>query len=627
MIICSVNGIAKSFGGNQLFKDLSLEIHEGKRVGLVGRNGCGKTTLMRMLAGAETIDEGIIHWKKGLRIGYLAQIPSFENLSVNEVLKTAFQHLVTIDVRVKEIEANMSIETDPGELQSLIDEYGKLQDEFTLSGGYEMDFELDRVTQGLQIVELREKAFSLLSGGEKTKVGLALSLLRKPDLLLLDEPTNHLDLMAVEWLGSFLKSYSGTIVLISHDRYFLDEVVTSVLDMEDGEIELYHTNFSGFIKEKEDRLLREFQEFQEQQKKIKKMKEAIKRLRDWANRSNPPSAGLHKRATNMQRALDRIEKLDRPKLENKKMAIDFEANGRSGKDVIVLKDVMKTFGNRNLFKDVNMLIQFKERVAIVGENGTGKSTLLKLMLKDINADHGIVKLGSNVKVGYLSQHVFHDIGDERLIDVFRSEVSVNEGEARHILAGFLFYGPAVFRKVNQLSGGERMRLKLAQLMYKDVNLLILDEPTNHLDIDSCEVLEDALGHFNGTVLAVSHDRYFLNKLFNKTYWLHNGKVYFFEGNYEWARTKFTEINVKTISTSLPVKKENVFRRVKDARDHTQPSPHELEYQLEELESVIGKLKHELEQFSELDVIQKHNEEIEKLEKQREELYDLLDSVS
>jgi ATP-binding cassette, subfamily F, member 3 len=624
MIICSVNGISKSFGGNQIIQDLSLEIHEGKRVGLVGRNGCGKTTLMRMLAGAETVDEGIIHWKKGLKIGYLAQIPSFEDLSVKEVLKTAFQHLVNIEERMKEIEADMNTETNPDKLQSLIDEYGKLQDEFTLSGGYEMDFELERVTQGLKIVKLTEKAFTLLSGGEKTKVGLALSLLRKPDLLLLDEPTNHLDLMAVEWLGSFLKSYSGTIVLISHDRYFLDEVVTNVLDMEDGEVELYHTNFSGFVKEKEDRLLREFQEYQEQQKKIKKMKEAIKRLRDWANRSNPPSAGLHKRATNMQRALDRIEKLERPKLENKKMAIDFEANDRSGKDVLVLKDVTKTFGNRTLFKDVNMLIQFKDRAAIVGENGTGKSTLLKLMLEDLDADQGIVKLGSNVKVGYLSQHVFHGIGDERLIDVFRSEVSVNEGEARHILARFLFYGPAVFRKVNQLSGGERMRLRLAQLMYKDVNLLILDEPTNHLDIDSCEVLEEALEQFNGTVLGVSHDRYFLNKLFNKTYWLHNGKVDFFDGNYDWARSKLSEISAKNVSIS-PAKK--VVQRVKSVKDKIQPSPLEIELQLEELESAIVKLQQELEKISELDVMQKYYNELERLEMQRDELYDLLDSVS
>ena len=327
MIVCSVNHIAKSFGGTIIFEDLSFEVHEGSRIGLVGRNGCGKTTLLKLLANQESVDGGVIHWKKGLKIGYLAQIPDYKELTVKEVLKTAFEQLVETGSKLQQLEVEMGEELTQTELQKLMDQYGKLQDDFILNGGYEMDAEMDRVSHGLNIIDLIDKPFSLLSGGEKTKVGLALSLLKKPELLLLDEPTNHLDLMAIEWLGTFLKEYSGTIILISHDRYFLDEVVSKVLDMEDGEIELYHTNFSGYVKEKEERLLREFQEYQEQQRKIKKMKEAIKRLRDWANRANPPSAALHKRATNMQRALDRIEKLDRPKLDVKKMAIDFEANG------------------------------------------------------------------------------------------------------------------------------------------------------------------------------------------------------------------------------------------------------------------------------------------------------------
>ncbi|MDR6122935.1 ATP-binding cassette subfamily F protein 3 [Bacillus sp. SLBN-46] len=541
MIICSVNHIAKSYGGNLIFQDISLEILEGSRIGLVGRNGGGKTTLMKLLANQETVDEGVIHWKKGLKIGYLAQIPDYKSLTVKEVLKTAFAQLIDVETKLQQLEIEMGQEISPQHLQRLMDQYGKLQDDFIVNGGYEMDAQLERIANGLNITGLLDKDFSSLSGGEKTKVGLGLSLLINPDLLLLDEPTNHLDLKAIEWLGTFLNEFKGTIVLISHDRYFLDEVVNKVLEMEDGEVDLYHTNFSGYVKEKEERLLREFQEYQEQQRKIKKMKEAIKRLRDWANRSNPPSAALHKRATNMQRALDRIEKLERPKIDVKKMAIDFEANDRSGKDVIVLEDVSKAFGDRILFEHVNMHVQYKDRMAIVGENGTGKSTLLKMILKQMEADKGIVKVGSNVKLGYLSQHVFEDIDDELLIDVFRSEVVVNEGEARHILARFLFYGPAVFRKVNQLSGGERMRLRLAQLMYQDINLLILDEPTNHLDIDSCEVLEEALEQFNGTIVAVSHDRYFLNKLFNKIYWLQNGTVHFFDGNYDWAKEKLRGI--------------------------------------------------------------------------------------
>ena len=622
MIICSVNHIAKSFGGTNIFKNISFEVLEGSRVGLVGRNGGGKTTLLKLLANQETMDEGVIHWKKGLKIGYLAQIPDFPELTAREVLKTALDHLISTEVRLQQLESEMGQERHPDDLQKLMDQYGKLQDEFILNGGYEMDAQLDRIANGLNITGLLEKNFSALSGGEKTKVGLGLSLLKNPDLLLLDEPTNHLDLKAIEWLGSFLKDYTGTIILISHDRYFLDEVVTKVLEMEDGEIDIYHTNFSGYVKEKEERLLREFQEYQEQQRKIKKMKEAIKRLRDWANRSNPPSAALHKRATNMQRALDRIEKLDRPKMDVKKMAIDFEANDRSGKETIVLEGVSKSFGNRILFDRVNMLVQFKDRTAIVGENGTGKSTLLKMILKEVEADKGIIKVGSNVKVGYLSQHVFQDIGDEQLIDVFRSEVVVNEGEARHILARFLFYGPAVFRKVNQLSGGERMRLRLAQLMYQDINLLILDEPTNHLDIDSCEVLEEALEQFNGTILAVSHDRYFLNKMFNKIYWLQDRVVHFFDGNYDWAKGKLEEIQFNK-DASIRIQKINppIVTKVKE-----QVQEDDIEQKIENIEKEINILKQKLEAESELELLQQIYHEIELWENERDQLYSQLDEV-
>jgi len=622
MIICSVNHIAKSFGGNIIFKDLSLEVHEGSRIGLVGRNGSGKTTLLKLLANQETVDEGVIHWKKGLKIGYLAQIPDFKELTSKEVLKTAFEELIATETKLQQLEFEMGIDLAPVNLERLMDQYGKLQDEFILNGGYEMDAQLDRIANGLNITNLHDKSFSSLSGGEKTKVGLGLSLLKNPELLLLDEPTNHLDLKAIEWLGAFLKEYKGTIILISHDRYFLDEVVTKVLEMEDGEIDLYHTNFSSYVKEKEERLLREFQEYQEQQKKIKKMKEAIKLLRDWANRANPPSAALHKRATNMQRALDRIEKLDRPKIDVKKMAIDFEANVRSGKDVIVMEDVAKSFGSRTLLNQVNMLVHYRDRTAIVGENGTGKSTLLKMILKEIEPEKGVVKVGSNVKVGYLSQHVFTDIGDKPLIDVFRSEVVVNEGEARHILARFLFYGPAVFRKVSQLSGGERMRLRLAQLMYMDINLLILDEPTNHLDIDSCEVLEEALEQFNGTILAVSHDRYFLNKLFKKIYWLKDGSVHFFDGNYDWAKGKLAE----TIETK-PMEKPSLIKTTPPKGTKVEIDGADvLEEKIEQIEAEIQDLKQRLGEESQLELLQKIYYEIEQRETNRDRLYRQLEEI-
>lgn len=547
MIICSVNKISKSYGGNLIFENVSTEIHDKDRIGLVGRNGCGKTTLMKLLSGLETLDSGQIHWKKGYKVGYLSQIPDVQNdKTVREVLKSSFEILLEIEVKMKRLEHKMAAESNEEDMKKSMDLYGDLQDQFIIQGGYEMESNLERVANGLQISDLLDQPFATLSGGEKTKVGLGCILLKNPHLLLLDEPTNHLDLQAIEWLGDYLKEYQGTVVIISHDRYFLDEVVNKIVDLEDGELHEYKTNFTGFVKEKEERLLKEFQAYQEQQKKIKKMKEAIKRLKEWANQANPPNEGLHKRARNMERALERMEKINRPILERKKINVDFEAVDRSGKDVVKLIDVSKSFSKKNLFQHVNMHIQYLDRAAIIGENGTGKSTLLKIMLGQLQPDSGESFLGSNLKIGYLSQHTFDETMEVSVIDTFRSEISVTEGEARHILAKFLFYGHSVFRKVNRLSGGERMRLRLAQLMYQDINFLVLDEPTNHLDIDSREVLEEALEDFNGTILAVSHDRYFLNRLFKKIFWIEDHTVQMFNGDYNWAKKKRDEWRQKKI---------------------------------------------------------------------------------
>lgn len=541
MIACSVNQVSKMYGGNLLFDNISFEIQEGDRIGLVGRNGSGKTTLLKLLAGEETPDSGLIHWKKGVSVGYLAQIPDYHNeLLTKELLKTAFSELLQMEVKLRKLEEAMSHETNEAKLGELMEHYGNMQDNFAVKGGYEIEASIEKIVNGLKIHDLLDQQYLALSGGEKTKVALAFILLKNPGLLLLDEPTNHLDLATVEWLGNFLQFYSGTVVVISHDRYFLDDFVNKILDLEDGKIGYYHSNYSGFVKEKEERLLREFHTYEEQQKKIKKMKEAIKRLRDWANRANPPNEGLHKRARNMERALERMEKLDRPVLQRKKMKLEMESSNRSGNDVISLQGVSKRFGDKLLFKNVNMHVRYQQRAAIIGENGTGKSTLLKLILQQFTPDEGEVRIGSNVKIGYLSQHVFSDVKEETVMEAFRNEVRITEGEARHILARFLFYGHTVFRKVSQLSGGERMRLRLAQLMHQDINLLILDEPTNHLDIDSREVLEDALEDYNGTILAVSHDRYFLNKLFEKIYWIESKQVYCFEGNYHRAKEKMAE---------------------------------------------------------------------------------------
>ncbi|MDA1524324.1 ABC-F type ribosomal protection protein [Bacillus cereus] len=624
MTICSVNNVTKSFGGNIIFENISLEIKNGERVGLVGRNGSGKTTIFQLLTGMESLDAGAIHMKKGTRIGHVAQIPKFdESMTVYEVLSSAFKIEKELEREMRTLEKHMVEEQGSSVLQKLMERYGIIQEKFAFLGGYEIEANIMKVANGLQVTELFPRSFLELSGGEQTKVSLAYMLLQKPDLLLLDEPTNHLDLFAVEWLEQFLKEYNGTVMVISHDRYFLDEVVTKIFDLEDGEIHVYHTNYSQFVEEKEERLLQEFQAYQEQQKKIKKMKEAIKRLREWANQANPPNEGLHKRARSMERALERMQKLKKPILERKQMGLQFEGQDRSGKDVVVIKEVSKGFADHPLFNEVNLHVRFQERAAIVGRNGTGKTTLLKLLLEQIEPDAGEIRIGSSVKIGYLSQHAYGN-RKSNVLEAFREYVAVTEGEARHILAKFLFYGPAVFKKVTQLSGGEKMRLRLAQLMYQDINFLILDEPTNHLDIESREVLEEALEQYNGTILAVSHDRYFLNKLFEKTYWIDERKLFEFAGNYAWARQKWEErLETQVIKQQRQRRKsiETVPVKKKEVRNIE-----EIETELMHVEEDIYTLECKMEHVVDIKRLEQLYEEKTKKELLRAELYNELENI-
>ncbi|HDR7735599.1 TPA: ABC-F type ribosomal protection protein [Bacillus thuringiensis] len=624
MTICSVNNVTKSFGGNTIFENISLEIKNGERVGLVGRNGSGKTTIFGLLTGMESLDAGAIHMKKGTRIGHVAQIPKFdEAMTVYDVLSSAFKVEKELEKEMHALEKNMAVEQEKSALEKLMERYGVIQEKFAFLGGYEIEANIMKVANGLQVTDLFSRVFTELSGGEQTKVSLAYMLLQKPDLLLLDEPTNHLDLFAVEWLEQFLKEYTGTVMVISHDRYFLDEVVTKIFDLEDGEIHVYHTNYSQFVEEKEERLLQEFQAYQEQQKKIKKMKEAIKRLREWANQANPPNEGLHKRARNMERALERIEKLKRPILERKQMGLQFEGQERSGKDVVVMKEVSKGFAGRPLFEQANLHVRFQERAAIVGRNGTGKTTLLKLLLKEINPDVGEIRIGSSVKIGYLSQHTYGNV-KSNVLEAFREYVAVTEGEARHILAKFLFYGPAVFKKVTQLSGGEKMRLRLAQLMYQDINFLILDEPTNHLDIESREVLEEALEQYNGTILAVSHDRYFLNKLFEKTYWIDECKLFEFAGNYAWARQKWEEkLEKQVIKQKRQGRKSVEMVPVKEKKAR---NLEEIENELMHVEEDIYAIECEMEHVADVERLEKLYEEKTMKELLRAKLYSELENI-
>lgn len=613
IMICTIQQVSKMLGGNTIFEDLSLEIKTGDKLGVVGRNGSGKTTLFKLIAAVEQPDAGRIHFKKGSKIGYLSQIPSFEQpVTGYEVLHSAFTELKAIQQQLSELEMELS-KPATADMDRLLHKYGQLQDEFVRRDGYAMDSEIEKIINGLQLRPFVEQEFGQMSGGEQTKIMLGKLLLTQPDILLLDEPTNHLDLFAVEWLEAYLTDYTGTVVIISHDRYFLDNVVTKIADLEDGELHLYFGNYSAFVQEKEERLLREFQDYEEQQKKIKKMKEAIKRLKIWANEANPPNAGLHRQARNMERALERMEKLRKPLIDPRKMALSFEAAPRSGKEVVIMKDAAKSFGANELLSGASLQVLWKDRAAIVGRNGSGKSTILKMLLGELSPDDGVCKLGSSVKVGFLSQHFTIEDPKARLIDVFRKEVGIEEGEARHVLAKFMFYGPDVFKRIGDLSGGERTRLRLAQLMHQDVNFLVLDEPTNHLDIESRDVLEDALEDFPGTLLAVSHDRYFLNKLFTRTAWLENGRMTMFEGPFDWARQKWQELQ-----QSQAVEQPDKTSTVKKQKPLKETS---VEEEIAALESEIEQLEKSLSDEIDWSDYESRTEKINSLQRQLDGYYE------
>ncbi|PTE35761.1 ABC transporter ATP-binding protein [Staphylococcus gallinarum] len=535
MNILNASNISKSYVEETLFDNIKVTLNSGETIGLVGRNGEGKTTLLKLLAGLEPLSQGFISWKKNVKIGYLNQIPDYKkSTSVYQCLKSVFQELNTISKQLETLENKMT--ENMKDISTLMSRYGELQTYYEENGGYEIDAKIRKVAHGLNIAHLLETSWGDLSGGERTKVGLAQMLIKPTDLLLLDEPTNHLDFKSIEWLANYIENYEGATVIVSHDRYFLDETVNQIMEIDQKKLHTYNGNYSFFVEEREKRLLVEFEAYKTQQKKIKKMKESIKQLRIWASQAKPPNASMYRRAKSMEKALNRIKRLEKPALDSKKMNMELEEGKRVSNRVIEMENVAKGY-DYSLFENVNMLIRRGEHVAIIGDNGTGKSTLLKMILGITSVDEGSIKTANNLKIGYLSQHEFESDNNDTLLNTIREKVNVSEGQARHILANFMFYGKDVFKKVNDLSGGEKIRLRWAQIVNTDYNLLILDEPTNHLDIDAKETIEDALLDYEGSIIAVSHDRYFLNKLFNTTYFLKDKTLEKFEGNYDYIKEK------------------------------------------------------------------------------------------
>lgn len=574
MMICDIQHLTKQFGGETILTDVSLFLNEHDRVGLIGRNGSGKTTLLRLLARLDQPDSGVIYQKNGLTIGYLEQLPTYaETMTGLDVLWTAFEEILAIRSRMQQLELLMA--TAPDDLDALLVRYAEATNAFEQKDGYLLDSKIERMVNGLHLRPLLTRPFHQLSGGEQTKICLGRMLLMEPHLLILDEPTNHLDLAAVEWLEQFLRDYTGTILLVSHDRVFLDAVVTSIVELEDGELTSYLGNYSAFVVERERRLMEQFHAYQEQQKKIKKMKEAIRRLRQWANEASPPSEKLFRKAKSMERALERIERIKRPQLEAKTADVSFSSTDHTSQVVFRAEELSFAYDSRRIFDVVSFEIMAQDRVAIVGTNGSGKSTLLALLLDELSPDAGTLTRGPSNRIGYLSQHA-HFEEDARLIDWFRDRIAVPEAEARHILARFLFFGPTVFRSILSLSGGERVRLQLAVLVHSSINVLILDEPTNHLDIESRETLEEALENFSGTLIAVSHDRYFLNRLFPKIIWLDH-QITSYTGNYAYAVEK------RQASHGTPPQINHEKKSKISKRSKAPAKEQSIEQQIEELE--------------------------------------------
>lgn len=529
--------VEKYHGAEQVLIDITFECNIGVKAGIVGQNGAGKSTLLRLLAGLERPDGGTIAMPKGTRVGYLTQSHTVSaEATVYGVLQSAFADQWRIQERLRELELEMNelsnaAGADADRMPQLLQTYAALTEQFEYAGGYELEARIQQVANGIGIAaQAYAQPFSALSGGEKTKVMLAKLLLERPDLLLLDEPTNHLDLPAITWLEEYVLQYAGTCLIASHDRYFLDRVVTQVIELEDGEAVTYATNYTDYQQEKQQRLLKQFADYKDQQKQMKQMKDAIRRYIEWGN-IGAGNEKFFKRAANIQKALDRMEKIKRPVLERKKVDFQSQAVERSGKEVIICRELTKQIGDKMLFREVNLDVLYRNRVVMIGGNGAGKSTLLRMLLGSMEPDAGMIKLGSNVQLGYLAQEESPKM-NQTVLAYYRDQIAVEEGEARSMLAKFLFYGSDVFKSVLQLSGGEWTRLKLAIVMQHRPNLLLLDEPTNHLDIPSREALEELLSDYEGTIVAISHDRYFINRIADQVWSLADQRVARYVGNFD-----------------------------------------------------------------------------------------------
>ena len=526
MIEISVNNLIKSFEvGQNVLDGLSFHVNSGERVGILGPNGCGKTTLFRILSGEYDYDEGEVMIAPGKRLGLISQIPVYPaDWTVEDVLRDAHRRLYELAGRIDALIAQMEQDGSP----ALLQEYDRASAAFQALGGYDMELERNRVANGLDIsAAMRAQDFETLSGGEKTRINLARLILEDTDILLLDEPTNHLDLRATEWLEDYLLRFKGTVLAISHDRWFLDRVVQRCIEISEGKAEFYSGNYSFYVEERQRRFDEKLKQYEKDQAKIEQLTRAAAQMHLWAFMG---ADKLHKRAFAMEKRIEKLQQSEKPR-EDRKMNVKFKQREFEGDEVLIADDISKAYGERRLFDKLCLTLRGGERVALIGDNGTGKSTLLKLILGEETPDSGYLRLGPSIRKAYLPQTVRFSDESATMLDIMRYEGRCEAQEARDRLAAFGFRGEDVFTPVSALSGGERSRLRLCMLMGRDVNFLILDEPTNHLDIASREWMEDALEDFSQTLLFVSHDRWLIEKFATRIWLLENGALTDYRGDY------------------------------------------------------------------------------------------------
>ena len=528
-MILNATNISKSFGSNEIIKDATFLVNEHEKVAIVGVNGAGKTTLLKILTGEESADSGSITLAKDAKLGYLRQINNVDSaLSIIDELYTVIEPILNMEKRMSQMQEDMKHLTG-SELEELYSSYTALTHSYELMDGYAAKSRVVGILKGLGFEEADfDRKINTLSGGQKTRVFLAKLLLEEPDIILLDEPTNHLDLRSIEWLESYLLNYKGAVIIVSHDRYFLDKIVSKVIDIENGNVQMYLGNYTDFSNKKQMLLDARMKEYMNQQQEIKHQEAVITKLKQF-NREKSI-----KRAESRQKQLEKIERVEAPQTYSENMRLSLDISKESGKDVLTVHNLSKSFDHKKLFWDINFEIKRGERVAIIGDNGTGKTTLLKIINGLLNPDTGEVIYGSNVSVAYYDQEhqVLHM--DKTLFDELSDTYpDMTNTQIRNILAAFLFTGEDVYKKIADLSGGERGRVSLVKLMLSKANFLLLDEPTNHLDIVSKDVLENALNNFPGTVCYVSHDRYFINKTATRILDLTENRLLNYIGNYDY----------------------------------------------------------------------------------------------